>query len=280
MIIHIFLRFQHSHHCLFLHTVLNKDRDPYPKMNLDDGFIGDKVPLCIDLPEKHFLKKGAQFRLLGSSSLPDLHEYGWYWKVDHYKLPRNGFLELDSLSNLRNFLRSKSDIVVTLDSNLICRGDECDVDTVSIIKVQQSPPIYYEYIRPPCVEFPFYSDAKKVSTNGDESMCADPKLNSAFDQCCDNPDHALKYGFQLCLYAFERTTQSTARSRCQSTFENGDICDSHWSRSTERCSTSEGDYMLVSQRTLFVENFMIVSCNLFMITFTTCSTILFRSTKV
>ena len=41
-------------------------RDYFPKRVLyDDEYIGDQCPLCIDLPERAYLRKGAKYRLLG-----------------------------------------------------------------------------------------------------------------------------------------------------------------------------------------------------------------------
>ena len=45
------------------------DKDWFPKIDLNEGYIGDRFPLCTDLPQHHFLKQGAKFRLLGGSSL-------------------------------------------------------------------------------------------------------------------------------------------------------------------------------------------------------------------
>lgn len=36
------------------------------------GYIGDGVPLCVDLPETMFLRKGAEYRLIGSYHMPEL----------------------------------------------------------------------------------------------------------------------------------------------------------------------------------------------------------------
>jgi hypothetical protein len=38
-------------------------------MDLFKGFIGDRYPLCVDLPDKQFLRIGATYRLLGNHSL-------------------------------------------------------------------------------------------------------------------------------------------------------------------------------------------------------------------
>ena len=37
----------------------------FNQITTDGGYLGDKYPLCVDLPERHFLFKGATFRLLG-----------------------------------------------------------------------------------------------------------------------------------------------------------------------------------------------------------------------
>jgi len=47
--------------------------DFYPKTSIDGGWIGDRYPLCVDLPRHHFLRKGATFRFRGGSSLPQSH---------------------------------------------------------------------------------------------------------------------------------------------------------------------------------------------------------------
>jgi hypothetical protein len=47
-------------------------QDPFPKSNLDRGFIGDDYVLCSDLPAWSFLKKGAGYCLLGGTPLPNL----------------------------------------------------------------------------------------------------------------------------------------------------------------------------------------------------------------
>lgn len=38
-------------------------RDPLPKSDLLNGFIGDKSPLCTELPAKHFTRKGATYKV-------------------------------------------------------------------------------------------------------------------------------------------------------------------------------------------------------------------------
>lgn len=75
-------------------------KDWFPKIDLDQGYIGDKYPLCADLPSKHFLKKNAQYRLLGGDPRPLwIHEEN-SWGFDE-EFER---LALDSDSPLYNKL--------------------------------------------------------------------------------------------------------------------------------------------------------------------------------
>ena len=221
-------------HLLFCLYSKGHYRDPFPKMDLYGGFIGDKVPMCVDIPDKHFLKKGATYRLLGSSPQPDLHEYGSHWHEDkiNFQVNTDGILMLDSSSNLRSKLVNKN-IIVSLDSTIPCSGDECNVDSLSVVQIEQDPPIYYEYVPPKCVELSFYEGSKKITKEEwhRHSMCANPNLNAAFDVCCERPnDPSWRLATPLCRYDFERTTLSTAQTRCLNhlNYPNGDLCDFHF----------------------------------------------------
>ena len=50
-------------------------RDLFPKRGLEGKFIGDRYPLCRDLPDKAFLRKGAKYRLLGGDPTPKLQRH-------------------------------------------------------------------------------------------------------------------------------------------------------------------------------------------------------------
>ena len=54
-------------------------RDWFPKNDLRSGYIGDKVVLCADLPEKHYLRKGAAYQLLSGDGSPELHDDDEWW---------------------------------------------------------------------------------------------------------------------------------------------------------------------------------------------------------
>jgi len=190
-------------------------RDKFPKTDLTGGYIGDGYPLCIDLPDKMFLRKGARYRLLGSSSSPELMEDHSYFKKD----PNIKRFVLDSNSGLKARLCNASngecqyEMSVTLDTNIDCVGKECIADTVRVVDVGG---IYYEYARPPCVEQAFYNNAMKViyRERWADSSCANPLLPYASEACCSVANlRAQRYPNYL--YDQERVLFSTANSRCE-----------------------------------------------------------------
>jgi hypothetical protein len=145
-------------------------RDIFPKRGLDGKFIGDRYPLCSDLPEKAFLKKGAKYKLLGGNPSPKWQRhYGVDWSD-----PQTKRFIVDSGSALYYTLQCKMvkgicayTPVVTLTQNLPCSGNECKVDTLRTVQVGS---VFYEYIRTPCVQLAFYEDAKKLSAGRDDNL--------------------------------------------------------------------------------------------------------------
>jgi len=196
-------------------------RDRFPKHDLTGGYIGDTYPLCVDMPGKAFLHKGAKYLLLGSNPLPEL-------MVDHPDLQHGDLyldikrMVLDPSSNLYAELYNEGEYraVVTLTENLYCAGNECDVDTVRVVQVATNPDIFYEYVPLPCVHQAFYEGGKQISRKDrdDEGvMCADPKLPAA-SAACGNQDiiASVKSAYQFHKYTSERVTYTTAEDRCAS----------------------------------------------------------------
>lgn len=215
--------------------VTGRWRDPFPKTDLLGGYIGDSMPLCEDLPSRFFLRKSAQYRLLGSRSLPDSQYEPEWWLDQELGLKR---ISLSKKSKLRKKLCKKDPVtkqctypsVVTLKANLKCNGAECKVDQVSVVKVSSNPDIYYEYVRPACVDLSFYdsSKAKKISKRWPyESMCANKNLAVASDACCENEDDSTP-GMRLqCMYTNEKVTYAKGNSRCKASGGFG-MCDWYW----------------------------------------------------
>ena len=213
-------------------------RDPYPKMDLGSGFIGDRVPLCADLPNQQFLKPGATYNLLGSSIKPDMHDQPRYWDWS-YSTTDVKIFKLDSGSVLKSVLSAGGfKPTITLDSELVCSGtSECTLDTVRIVQVQENPNIFYEYVRPPCVELAFFS-GKKISTEFTgstggtpsfyrKSMCAHEKLHVGMVGCCiDNNQPTTRFALNYCEYSLDRASFAWALNKCQSdAYTAGDLCD-------------------------------------------------------
>ena len=183
-------------------TIRPEWHDYFPKNDLMGGYLGEKnYPLCIDLPDKHFVKKKAVYRLLGSRNRPELVQDPHWWEKGKQRWERIAFcfcafqisLTLTMLlafqwpllepALLRMELSTDSPLYsklceadsngsctfpgkVTLDENLAYPHNdfvELGADTLRTVKVQSgSRSIYYEYIRQPCVEHSFFPDATKV----------------------------------------------------------------------------------------------------------------------
>lgn len=211
-------------------------RDPFPKLGLDETFIGDGYPICSELPQHHFLRKGAEYRLVGSQDRSELEfEHPWfnYDDVKRYTL--------DPSSNLYQVLCNASQnggpcdyqTVVTLDQNLDCFGNECEIDNWTVIHVADG--VKYEYVRPACVKYSFHNsqELNKVVDRHNRAMCAPKTVDDiAFGACCvsDNPAHWLSTNADyFCEFSFERSSYASARSRCQNevldNFPNPDTCD-------------------------------------------------------
>jgi len=199
-------------------------RDHFPKLGLNSQYIGDGYPLCSDLPDKHFLKEGATYRLLGEDPKPHLlgdpEANAW-----HGAAPRRVSLDLESPLAIKicnksnpsddneecNFLSK-----VVIDEDLTCEGIECDLNDVRSIEV--SPGIWYEYVRPACVHRAFYENAMSVRRmNGSQKyMCADPLVESASTTCCNvgsTKNTNTRAGVEL--YGGERVTFDVAEQRCE-----------------------------------------------------------------
>ena len=105
-----------------------------------------------------------------------------------------------------------------------------------------SAPVFYEYIKPPCVHKNFFDGAKKVISGSispggvvSNSLCADPNGIHAAGSCCTLGDTA---GNHLCNYAGERMNFASAVEKCMA---NGYTqCDPHsWASSSDTCTDSQ-----------------------------------------
>lgn len=210
-------------------TINREKRDLYPKTDLQGGYIGDGYPLCADLPDRDFLRKGATYLALGSRSSPEQQHDPDSWEGDSNILR----LGLDPSSPLYAKLCAPDaggtctfPTKVVLDENLAYDStaahalDEYNVDTLRTVQVQSgSAPVYYEYLRPPCVNQNFFNDGRKVvagTIGGDavvhDAMCADPRVSHASEACCTAG--ATGDAGRFCAYSGERMKFDSAVDRC------------------------------------------------------------------
>lgn len=203
-------------------------RDIFPKSDLSGGFIGDGYPLCADLPDKDFLREGATYRLLGSRSRPELQKDEREWEENsirlglHHTSPLYKKLCASDVNDVCTF-----PVKVVLDRNLLPdydaaaqEGAEYKVDTIRSVRVQAGNiPIYYEYLRQPCVHQNFFNNGKNIirgkidkDLEVKDSLCADPRTYLAAESCCDEEFIATRY----CAYNGERMKYESAQNRCLS----------------------------------------------------------------
>lgn len=224
-------------------------RDVFPKLGLEFGggeyrrYIGDRVQRCSSLPRQAYLLKGATYRYLGSSSSPELSR-GDLKRFEKKESPQ---LVLDPVySSLYSALCGSNRVggscrfksVVILEENLPCFGTcsattiggrnrpcECSIDQPRVVRLDNSAqtgsryPVYYEYVRQPCVELAFKSkssDLMAVSETGPDgkAMCAEADLPLAGTACCDRGNNRLAQS--VCVFFSERVSYETAANRCES----------------------------------------------------------------
>jgi hypothetical protein len=192
-------------------------RDRFPKSDTTGGYIGDMFyPLCEDLPNHTFLKKGAKYRFLGSSTQPELMsdpaELASDVTTKRIALDSNSALKA-ILCNARTDGQCQYKNTVTLASNIQCTGIECSLDTLRVIKVGENS--FYEYVHPPCVSQVFYDNAKTISQRyrEDPTMCTNSELPVAAEACCS---FGSSQAIRVSMFDGERLKLSSARSRCES----------------------------------------------------------------
>ncbi len=211
-------------------------RDPYPKLNLNDDYIGDGYPLCKQLPSNHFLRKGATYRLLGSQKMAEMqteNPYLTFNNLERFQLSTNSSLYKELCNASEPGGACSYQPLIILDKNLVCYDKECGVDNLSVLVVTDD--IKYEYVRPPCVEYSFETgNVFKILNRYKKAMCLHGEIDDvAMPACCltNNPNHHLANHMDyFCDFSFERSSYTTTRSRCQSqnltnSNENPDTCD-------------------------------------------------------
>ena len=222
--------------------------DVLPKIGLKDEYLGDRVQLCADIPSFSFLRKGARYINIGArppsdGSIPgDLDPAKTSYKYGPNQHPqytvdrpftsvyKRLVPEQDS-SLFKNLCGNKQDssgslpcafpAEVVLPEDIDCHGRECFLDKeivyVKIVDPVTSASVFYQYMKPLCVQMAFYQNPKMLglSHNAERKMCADPRTAAGGTVCCMTPDQPGGYfGFDRCEYHLEKVTWEKAVSRC------------------------------------------------------------------
>ena len=201
-------------------------RDPFPKMDLYHGHLGDGYPLCNDMPPRTFLRRGAKYRYLSTSSMRGQLQTdpGNYDKRTTRRLHlRRGMSALyDKLCwpqpgmPRTGACTFASEVVLDDAGELPCDGVECSIEkprSVGIVDADNST-VYYEYVPPPCTHLAFFDDgrfAQRSTGSGSGYVCLDQNATLAAAACCVYPrDDA----WASCSFMGERVKYSTAEARC------------------------------------------------------------------
>ena len=199
------------------------DRDASPKMDLFDGFIGDGLPACVDLPKRPFLRKGFSYAYRGDTT-------------EHLPADASGAVSVATLDDPSSPLfQALCDPVggactfpseVSLEQSLPCSGPECDWDRAPYLRVVDGSgrDAYYEGIDFACARFPFFEGGQFVKYGApfiNTMSCSDPRSAAAAPLCCSN-DATDGQGTAMCEYKRERVTYANAAHRCATTGK--DVC--------------------------------------------------------
>jgi hypothetical protein len=198
------------------------DHDSFPKNGHDGTFIGDAYPLCSQLPPKIFLKQGAKFRFIGSTNVPVMNA-----RRSLFPLNRNSCL-YGALCNPNGSRNCELKSVVKLASDIECFGVECEVDMLRTVELSlnSTQKVYYEFIRPPCVELEFpESGVTTFNYTKGNSVCVDAKSVRASPMCCSKSGNmtvatmVTKFDGETCTFAY-------AKNQCQR--RNMQLCSSEF----------------------------------------------------
>lgn len=185
-------------------------------MGLNRRYVGDGLPLCADLPDRHFLRPGAMYRLLGSAAVADLVNEDSTWAGSE-NIVR---LRLRDSSRLFKLLCNSDDGSATncrypgklvLQEEIPCTALECQVESPRIVGVNG---VFYEYIHIPCAHLSFYDSPRTLRTTGGVFYCGNPDLSIGGTNCCGGDQERTVDDFAI--FSGERNPFNTASNRCAS----------------------------------------------------------------
>jgi hypothetical protein len=179
--------------------------DVYPKANLDGNYIGDGYPLCADILPRSFLAKGAHYTFLGES-----YSGSYVKELSQDSALYNALCQSGSPSSCSFSLSHE------LQDDLACYNEECNMDTVEVVKVGNG---YFEYEPPTCVHLYFANGQKSVMArryNAEvKQVCENPDMLVAGISCCGTVEGVFQET-RMCGQPAERVRFSVAEAACAS----------------------------------------------------------------
>ena len=198
--------------------------DEFSKLGMHNQYIGDTYPPCWSLPAKHYLRVGAHFSYLGHDPSPRMHdgsaESAFFSSgvIPRMVLPAGSALAAQLCVADGAGKPCKPQSEVTLGANLECTGKECDVNTVRVVQVERGAglkPVYFEYIRPPCVEYAFPEQGHAIASSWKgNSICVDERLEVGYGACCEPNGKRAETTCEDVQYRSERISRPAAVARC------------------------------------------------------------------
>ena len=198
--------------------IIGEKHDPFPKIDLIDGYIGDGYPLCVELPAQEFLRSGASYRYIGAA----------YTGGSELALGASSALYASLCAPASGQSICTFPSTVTLQTNLACTGVECSTDSLRIVRVDNGTQTgFFARVPRPCTHLAFIASGKAISIKrGPEPwvQCADPRLPIGASLCC----HCATCSNQLdgegrCSFPLEVVTYARNAARCSSAGER--MCD-------------------------------------------------------
>jgi len=207
--------------------------DKQPKMAPSGGYLGDGYPVCSDLPDRLFLKKGAEYQLAGfestfGSAFDDITK-----NRPHFTpTPRSALYQALCSPAVKDGPCTFPQHV-TLDESLECDGIECAAETIVNVKIvdpTDNTTMYYHYLSTSCVKMYLFNDGKVVR-NQYVVQCADPTNRGITGvACCSNEtkSEVVSYNGSECLFVAESMSFATAQARCAAMTPGGEVCERYY----------------------------------------------------
>jgi len=209
-------------------------RDDLPKTKLkSSGYIGDKYPLCGDLPPQHFLTKGAKYVYTGDTSTENIEDpnHSLRARIDYLgrfkPAPATSALHAKLCAAASAGAKCTFPSEVTLNVNIPCDGIECTTATIFTVQIadpnDNNKSKYYTYQPVPCVRMALFSGGIVSKHPPHAKQCSDPRQHIAGPVCCRSGITNGAYiesnigsnRKNMCRFWGEMMTQEQAQTRCE-----------------------------------------------------------------